>query len=582
MGSIISTKKPLSPLTISSGAVKPIAKQPGELDLRDWNKWNKLFKTNSHAITKLCIQLVYHPSDLLYLYTMIFLFSPARKAARILQNKTISSLHYVFMASSSFEMSYLICNLKDSCHITSLNLDLSSVESCTPQDLKYLSMTLGNFKKLASLTLTFPNLVEMTPKHIISLGFAFHRLRSLTDLSLKFTHRQRPNSPSLKPLAKLLSKLTRLKSLALSQLASTTPLAFTFLPPVLKKLTSLEGLNLDLAGMRGFQSKHLDQVFLTLKNNKPLKNITFNFKGCTVESPSSCPLSQGLAVLDLSQLQSFQLSCYSNLTNKTLEQLTTVLQGSPLKRLNLDLCEGSFSSSYLQFCLDLQAFQSLSHLSLNPGDLTNGIKVMGAAIKPLIRLQSLDIDFSKQITKNADNVDNELIDFSANLRGLQNLKHLSLNLKNLDTILDKDMRTLLEDLQLTRPSKSSLTLVEMRIKWNKGVFSLFSSLTKLEKLKDLSLDLSGNDHFSIENLHNLSEAIQNLSLLNSVSLNFRDCESLSKEKESFAPLFRSLGKLKLLKKIILHLPSKIEDQNAALDCINCVEDQTIHWDCLSS
>ena len=564
MGNIFSANKHLPTSTPSSGTMKPIIKQPAELDLNQPNKWNKFFRKNSYAVTKVRVQSFDRPP---------------RKATQIFQNKTTSSLHYVFTASSSFEMSRLISNLKDSCHITSLNLDLSSVESWAPQGLKYLSMTLGNFKNLTSLTLTFPNSVEMTPKHVSSLGFAFHRLRSLIDLSLKFSHQQRPNSSSLKLLAKILSKLTWLKSLTLGQFASTTHLALSFLSSILKKLTSLEGLNLDLADMRDFQSKHLNQVFLTLKNNKPLKNITFNFKDCLVDFPNSCPLSQGLAMLDLSQLQSFQLNCYSNLTNKTLEQLTAVLQAAPLKRLNLDLSKDCFYSSSLQFCLDLQAFQSLSHLSVNPGDLKNGIQGVGTALKFLGDLKFLDIDFSKQVYAK---VDNELADFTTNLRGLQKLKSFSLNLKGLSQLPEKDLRALSETLQcLTELSSLNLELALEIIYRRKEVLRLFSSLTKLKNLTDLSLNSIARWNFSIEELRELAEVIQNLSLLTSVNLNFGNCEFFREERESFGPLFRSLGKLKFLKTIILHLPDGIEDQMVALDYIKHVENQTIHWDCLT-
>jgi len=212
----------------------------------------------------------------------------------------------------------------------------------------------------------------------------------------------------------------------------------TFLPLVLRKLTSLENLNLNFSNMGSFQSKFLNQVFLVLKDQtKPFKNLALNFKECAIDFPNPDPISQGLSLIDFSKLQSFKLHFPLNPPSKILEKLTATLQASPLQRLDLDFSKEK--SRYLvppQFSLNLQSFQSLSYLTLNPDDLKNGIPGVGAAIKPLVQLQSLNICFSEQIETRYDSfnqllkdIDHELIDFSAGLKDLQNLKRFSLNLK---------------------------------------------------------------------------------------------------------------------------------------------------------
>jgi len=102
---------------------------------------------------------------------------------------------------------FLLPNLKNLHHTTSLTLDLSSIKFCTPKHLKSLSIMLKNFKELTSLELIFPNSVEMVPEHITSLGFAFHRMPSLNSLSFKFCPTLRLGFSRLKPFAKLSENL---------------------------------------------------------------------------------------------------------------------------------------------------------------------------------------------------------------------------------------------------------------------------------------------------------------------------------------------------------------------------------------
>jgi len=583
MGNTPSTNKTLptsprstnQPLLACPSSTKPIKKQFRELNLNNIDKVKKLIKKNSHAITKSRI----HLSDPISLLSRRQYFDnlrhnqpppeikllfqkEARQTAQMLRGqKAILNLHYAFSAPSSSTMSFLISKLKGLHHISSLTLDLSSVKSLTPQHLKSLSLILGNFKKLASLNIIFPSSVEMTPEHITSLGLAFHRLRALTDLSFKVCHRLGLGFSSLKPFAKLLSKLTKLQSLSLSQFASMTPLALSFLPPVLKKLTSLENVYLDLADMGRFQSKFLNQVFLALKDKKkPCKNLALNFKDCAVDFPNSDPISQGLAMLDLSKLQSFKLLFYPNKTSKNLQQLIATLQASPLKRLSLDLSEGRFSHNSIQFSLNLQSLQYLSDLSLNPSKLVNGIEAVGTVIKPLLNLKSLDINFSGQTTLKDFN--NELINFSFGLKGLKNLKHFSFNLRNLAQIKTEGLKAVSAGLQyLTGLSSLNLGLAKMEISKFKRLSGLCATLAKLTKLIDLSLDFSENEDFDQRDLDNLAGTFISLSSLRSVNLNFNGCVSLGQKRDSFKQLFKSLGQLKLLAQITLEIPCIIENMS---------------------
>jgi len=562
-------------------------KKTNEIYIPSETKLNEQIKMNPRAVTKFSIG----PFLTIFSWNIFGgLAAPKPKkmkrlkriASILQQEKLTSSLIYVLEPESASEMAFAISKLKHLQHVSSLNLKILPLNFCTPYFLKSLSITLSHLKNLKSLSISFPMRIEMTPQLLTSLFFALERLNSLKSLSFLANYPGSWSDESWIALTSCLCRLPWLKSFAVTitncQVIGDSVLSL--FAPAFKKLTLLENVNIGLFDCQRVQSQSIINFFTSIKSLKFLKSIALNLGRTNIAMASSDPFSKGLNALNPSLLESLDLKYYSSPNDQSLQELGTTLQRfTSLRDLGLDFKENNniTDQGLSQLASSLETLQSLSSLSLDffsAQNLQTSVKIIGNTIKHLAKLTSLDLNFTEQKTTN----NSQLSSLAAGLQGLTALKSLNLRFSDFTKVTDPGFVVFSQALQgLTELSSLKLELLYMRELTNKGIISLSSAIGNLTKLTYLSLSLIGNRNFNKESTDSLGQAFKNLSSLTSIHLNFTECQSLKGDGDNFLAIFKALGQLKYLRKILASLPFSPVNVTASQLYTRQVTDQTTFW-----
>ena len=497
------------------------------------------------------------------------------------QEKYTSALFCEIEPKTPFEMAFSISKLKHLKKVTSLNLKILPLKLCTPHFLKSLSITLSHLKSLKSLSISFPVLIEMTPKLLTSFFFALRRLNSLVSLSLKLRASRGFNDKSWIALSSCLTRLPQLKSftVALENSERISRSVLNFFAPIFKKLTSLQNLEVNLKNCNCIYFQYIIDFFASLNNLKSLKSLALNFKGCTTNTASTDPISTGLNVLDPSILESLDLKYYSERNPVSLPELGTALQRfTSLRNLTLGFTRNQriTDQGLHQLASSLQTLHSLSSFKINLSTtrLTNSVRVLGDTIKHFTKLKSLSLNFNQ--TKTID--DSQLSSLSAGLQSLTTLKNLTLKFSDF-IVTDRGFALFSKALQgLNELSTLKLKLFNIYALTNKTIISLSFAIGNLTKLTDLSFSLVASSDFDRKSINSLRQALENLSLLTSLYFDFSRGFFLKGEGDDLLAIFKALGRLKYLRKIIATLPFSPANITASQLYTRQVSDQTYFWE----
>jgi len=271
----------------------------------------------------------------------------------------------------------------------------------------------------------------------------------------------------------------------------------------------------------------------------------------------------GLSAQILTSLQILDLK-FSGVTDQGLKEFSNLFRPkiNSLQSFSLDLsgCQNITSEGLQSLCQGLQRLESLQSMSLNfkfCNLITDeGLKTLAETLQKLTSLRSISLSFG-QLSPTADGITeeyrneilNELNEFLDDFQdGMTNVILNQMVANNPAEITDAGFKNLAESLkELTSLQFIYLNFRECT-KIKEGLNNIAESLQRLDFLQSISLDFGQCSEITGESLKNLGEALQKLTLLQFISINLMECEKIGREDLSnFSLGFR---KLRCLKKLV--------------------------------